>query len=69
MLLLNGGYLFTAKYLGVECFLWSFLRNFPTATDFNFISRKYPRIRVIIKYLELTRRIIPFGRRNGFSAK
>ena len=42
------------------------LRNFPTATDFNFIFQKYPRIRDVRRYLELERSIILFGRCNGF---
>ena len=58
---------FTAKYLDVEWSLWSFCGIFPNATDLNFISQKYPRIRVIIKYLELAKSITLFGRRNGFS--
>ena len=61
---------FTVKYLGgEEWLLWSFCGIFPNATDLNFIYQKYPRIRVIIKYLELTRSIIPLGRCNGFSAE
>ena len=56
------------SFLG-KMVLWSFCGIFPNATDFDFISQKYPRIRVIIKYLELTRSIIPFGRRSGFSVK
>ena len=59
-------------YCQISCcgmFLWSFCGIFPTATDFDFISQKYPRIRVIRRYLELTRSIIPFGLCNGFSAK
>ena len=55
----GGGNVFYGRFGGI----------LPTATDFNFISQKYPRIRVIIKYLELTRSIIPFGPCNGFSAK
>ena len=58
---------FTAKYLDVEWSLWSFGRNLPTATDFNFISQKYPRIRGIRRYLELAKSITPFGRCNGFT--
>ena len=54
---------------GEEWLLWSFCGIFPNATDFNFISQKYPRIRGIRRYLELTRSIMPFGRCNGFSVE
>ena len=57
---------FTVKYLDVEWSLWSFCGIFPTATDFNFISQKYPRIRDVRRYLELEISIILFGRCNGF---
>ena len=49
--------------------LWSFWRNLPTATDFDFISQKYPRIRVIRRYLVLAKSIALLGCCNGFSAK
>ena len=58
---------FTVRYLwGEEWLLWSFCGIFPNATDLNFISQKYPRIRVIRRYLELAKRISPFGLCNGF---